>query len=246
MSEGLQDSAPDAYEVVPQSEDGSASRRWYVRMSVATTILVVAGVVVFQLGMKQAEITKIDEQESLKDGLIQKASTSTVNYGDKLWIQNQYGSSHLLDRNSGVNWITSMRSARLKQASSAWKIKCTSKWGCPSCVQYGDEVVIENQHPGLQMLQRHGGPALTTDKGRIKNNAAVWKILGTDFKGQNRERSGCIRLGVEVIIQNQYAGHQLLQRNGGPSLTTDKKRIASGAASWRLLTWGSREIFFPA
>lgn len=72
------------------------------------------------------------------------------------------------------------------------------------------------------------------DLHRIKNNAAVWKILKT-----SGGVGGPVRYGDEIVIENQYTvngSHKyFLERNSGVKFTTSDYRITMKAAVWKII-----------
>lgn len=149
-------------------------------------------------------------------------------YGTAIAIENQYPSSPkwALERNVTPQFTTDF--GRIDNLAAMWKLR--PRWPSPDgYVNYGDEVLLENQFAGLQLLERYSIPAFTTDPGRVRIGAAVWKIRS--YPGN---QSGKVDCNSEVLLENQYPGLWLLQRNTIPDFTTDPARVSSGAARWKL------------
>eukprot|EP00928_Gymnodinium_smaydae_P074437 TRINITY_DN57492_c0_g1_i1.p1 TRINITY_DN57492_c0_g1~~TRINITY_DN57492_c0_g1_i1.p1 ORF type:complete len:309 (+),score=14.60 TRINITY_DN57492_c0_g1_i1:117-929(+) len=106
-------------------------------------------------------------------------------------------------------------------------------------VMYGDEIIITNQYPGHYMLERNSDPSFTTSQDRVAMKAAVWKIK--KYESGQLYGSGPVHYMDEVVIENQYPGNYLLERNGNPSFTTDPERIQMKAAVWQILSMGGSD-----
>jgi len=100
-------------------------------------------------------------------------------------------------------------------------------------VNYGDEVVIENQYAGRFLLERNpfsdGEPVFTTNPERIRTLYAVWKIRS--YPGN---LSGKVDCNSEVLLENQFSDGWLLGRNMTPIFTTDRASVIDGHARWKL------------
>eukprot|EP00397_Hematodinium_sp_SG-2012_P001072 GEMP01001073.1.p1 GENE.GEMP01001073.1~~GEMP01001073.1.p1 ORF type:complete len:842 (+),score=154.66 GEMP01001073.1:121-2646(+) len=104
--------------------------------------------------------------------------------------------------------------------------------GVPCSVQYGDEIIIQNQFPGYWLLQYGGVPLFTSgsDDASINNKSAVWKLLD-----KSRQGVGCVFYGDEIVIQNQYIGYVMLARHIVPVFTRAQEHINNKAAVWKIL-----------
>lgn len=154
-------------------------------------------------------------------------------FGDSITIANMYDqpSLRILDRNGSPVLTTDL--GRVSLGSAQWKVLDTSKNAPSRAVTHADEVVLQNQHSGLYILQRNGGPSFAESSSgqatRIANKAAVFKLLAT-----NKIDQGEITYGQDLVLENQYEGLWMLERDGGLSFTTDNNRISNNAAVWQM------------
>jgi len=133
-----------------------------------------------------------------------KSSTDILGYGDELMIQNQH--EHEILSNGYRNGQPYPQvSSDFHKAWTVWKILDKSEKGS-GCVEYGDEIIIQNQDSGRSLLMRNNGGYMRPIYGSyIQDKRQVWKILDKTKAG-----SGCVHHGDEVILQNQYKGLQPL------------------------------------
>lgn len=161
-----------------------------------------------------------------------------VLYGDEILIKNQEAGLYWLQWDESSTTSTGEPKFTLDESSitsvaSVWKILTTSKgdFGGQVPVQYGDEIIFENQQTGY-LLQRDVKVAFTMDQAQIANKAAVWKILNTSLGATSFGGNRNVDYGSEFVIENQYPGNFLLQRNKIPSFTVSEQRIDVKAAVW--------------